>query len=107
LIRDYGFSMEELPFNQQGNLPHDSDPKLSWAKLHLSNNPIEINDASKEELLRIPGIGPKGAAVLLSERSKNRMTTTEELRKIGINPMRVAPFILINGLRPTRQLSFI
>ncbi len=107
LIRDYGFSMEELPFNQQGNLPHDSDPKLSWAKLHLSNNPIEINEANKEELLRIPGIGPKGAAVLLSERSKNRMTTTEELRKIGINPMRVAPFILINGLRPTRQLSFI
>jgi predicted DNA-binding helix-hairpin-helix protein len=106
LIRDYGFSMEELPFNQQGNL-QDSDPKLSWAKLHLTENPVEINQANKEQLLRIPGIGPKGAATLLRERRKNRLRSVEELRNIGINPTRVVPFILLDGHRPSRQLSFL
>jgi predicted DNA-binding helix-hairpin-helix protein len=107
LIRDYGFSMEELPFNQNGNLPQDLDPKLSWAKLHLAEDPIEINNACKEELLRIPGIGPKGASTLLFERRKNRLTSIEELRKIGINPKRAVPFILIDGHRPGQQLSFL
>ncbi|MGW8144016.1 MAG: radical SAM protein [Anaerolineales bacterium] len=105
LIRDYGFSMEELPFNQHGNLPEDADPKLSWARLNLIENPIEINKAGKEELLRIPGIGPKGAATLLRERKVNQLRSVEELHRIGINLARAEPFILIDGQRPSHQLS--
>jgi predicted DNA-binding helix-hairpin-helix protein len=107
LIRDYGFSMEELPFNQHGNLPQDTDPKLSWANLHLKEQPVEINIANKEQLLRIPGIGPKGAETLLRARRKNRLRNVEELRKIGINPTRAVPFILLDGFRPSQQLSLL
>ena len=106
LIRDYGFSMEELPFNQNGNLPQEIDPKLSWAKLYLTENPIEINQAGRKELLHIPGIGPKGADALIFERKKHRVKSIEDLRKIGINPSRAVPFILIDGHRPSRQLSY-
>jgi predicted DNA-binding helix-hairpin-helix protein len=99
--------MEELPFNQLGNLPEDSDPKQAWANKNLTENPIEINRAEKEQLLRIPGIGPKGAATLLRERRKKPFRSTEDLRRIGVNPIRAIPFILIDGHRPSQQLSFL
>ncbi len=105
LIRDYRFTMEELPFNEFGNLPYEIDPKLSWAKKFLAENPIEINKASKEELLHIPGIGPKGVAALVIARRKNRVKSAEDLRRIGINPARAAPFIMLDGRRPSQQLS--
>ncbi len=107
LIRDYGFTMEELPFDENGNLHQETDPKLSWAKIFLTENPIEINEASKGELLHVPGIGPKGVAALVIERRKNRMKSVEDLRRIGINPSRAAPFIMIDGRRPSQQLSLL
>ncbi len=105
LIRDYRFTMEELPFNEYGNLPQEIDPKLSWAKIFLADNPIEINKASKGELLHVPGIGPKGVAALVIARRKNRVKSAEDLRRIGINPARAAPFIMLDGRRPSQQLS--
>jgi predicted DNA-binding helix-hairpin-helix protein len=107
LIRDYGFMMEELPFDEVGNLPLGIDPKLGWAKLNLSENPVEINNASRQELLRVPGIGPRGANSLLSRRRIMFINSVEELRKIGINPNRIAPFILINGKKPSTQLALL
>ena len=107
LIRDYGFVMEELPFDQVGNLPRGIDPKLGWAKLYLSENPIEINKASRQELLRVPGIGPRGVSTLLSVRKTMLINSVEELRKIGMNPDRMSPFILINGRRPSTQLQLL
>src|SRR4030065_484163 len=59
LLRDYGFCMEELPFNPNELLPFDVDPKYAWAKQNLLEHPVEINRADKRMLLRIPGIGPK------------------------------------------------
>ncbi len=107
LIRDYGFSMEEMPFDVYGNLPEGTDPKLGWAQINLAENPIEINQASKMALLHIPGIGPKGAESLLSVRRKSPLKSLEDLRRIGINPSRAAPFILLDGRRPSTQLSFL
>ncbi len=78
-----------------------------WASLHLSERPIELNIAAKYELLRIPGIGPKGAKAILSARKHERLKNISDLRKIGINPKRAIPFILLNGKRPEYQLSFI
>ena len=65
LLRDYGFTLEDLPFLGSGDLPVDNDPKTAWAQVHLTHHPIEINHASREELLRIPGIGPKSVKVIL------------------------------------------
>lgn len=107
LLRDYGFSMEEMPFDVNGNLPEGTDPKLGWAQVNLAENPVEINQASRNELLHIPGIGPKGAESLLSARRKLPLKNIEDLRRIGINPTRAAPFILLDGRRPSMQLSYL
>ena len=106
LLRDYGFDIEELPLNHGGDLPLNIDPKLAWARQTLTHQPIDINHADKRDLLRIPGIGPKGAQAILTYRRQNRVYSLSDLRKIGINTARVAPFILLDGRLPARQISF-
>jgi predicted DNA-binding helix-hairpin-helix protein len=105
LLRDYGFDVEELPFDQHGLLPGDRDPKTAWAQSHLTEKPLEINLAEPEQLLRIPGIGPKGVKAILQARKKGRLRGMEDLRQIGINPNRSAPFILLDGQQPAQQLA--
>ncbi len=103
LLRDYGFSLPELPLDTQGNLPKLIDPKLSWAQYHLSESPLEINQVDPLQLLRIPGIGPKGARAILSARRQRKIASLEDLKKLGINTSRCASFILIDGRRPVYQ----
>ena len=73
---------------------------------HLSHHPVEINQASREELLRIPGIGPKGARVILSARRDRRLKDLSMLGKLGILAKKASPYILLDGRRPERQLAF-
>ncbi len=67
LLRDYGWNVEELPFAGVGNLPLEIDPKLAWANANLTT-PLEVNRASRDELLRVPGIGPRTADSLVRVR---------------------------------------
>jgi len=106
LLRDYGFLLEDLPFTEEGGLPRGKDPKLAWAEANLEEQPVDVNRAGRGELLRVPGIGPKGAQAILSTRVRNPLKSLSDLRRIGINPQRAAPFILIGGRRPTLQMSF-
>lgn len=105
LLRDYDFTVEELPFDPSGNLPLESDPKLAWARRHLAYAPVEVNTATRRDLLRVPGIGPKGAEKLVRERRRGRLRSLANLRKLRIAADRAAPFILLDGRRPPRQLT--
>jgi predicted DNA-binding helix-hairpin-helix protein len=107
LLRDYGFSLEELPFNQDGHLPLNEDPKFAWAKINLLGHPIEINRVDKHELLRVPGIGPKSAKAIIAARTKNKLLNLAELHAFGVNLKRASPFILINGKSAAYQTSFL
>jgi predicted DNA-binding helix-hairpin-helix protein len=106
LIRDYGFTESELAYDENGLLPLEKDPKLLWAEYNLKYHPIEINHASREELLRIPGIGPKGALAVIRARQSHTLSDLSALKKIGVHPQRAKDFILLNGKRPVRQLVF-
>lgn len=107
LIRDYGFELEDMPFENTCNLPLDIDPKLAWARQHLSSQPVEINQADLHDLIRIPGIGPRSARVILENRRKGKITRIEHLTALGISVKRALPFILLNGRRPSIQLTFL
>jgi len=104
LLRDYGFDLEEMPFIQDGNLPLATDPKLAWAQQNLQGKPLEINKAERRELLRIPGIGPKGADAILRARRVSKLRDLTTLRKLGIFTTRIAPFVLLDGRRAESQL---
>ncbi|HPD42548.1 MAG TPA: helix-hairpin-helix domain-containing protein, partial [Anaerolineae bacterium] len=105
LLRDYGFNAEELPFDAHGNLPLAEDPKVAWAEQHLSDSPVELNRASREQLLRIPGLGPKSVEQILEARRKGTLRDLSQLRQLGLPVQRVAPYILLDGHPPARQLQ--
>lgn len=104
LLRDYGWSSEELPYLDAGNLPLDIDPKKAWAQENLTHQPIELMTADRAELLRIPNIGPKGADQILKARQQGTLTSLNDLRKLGIRATeQVAPYVLLDGKRPLVQ----
>lgn len=104
LLRDYGFDLEELPFGSSGNLPLEKDPKALWAQANLSERPLEVNRADRQDLLRVPGIGPKGAQTILSARRSGRLRGLGDLRALGIQADRAAPYLLFDGKRPPLQI---
>lgn len=97
LLRQYGFDLGELVFDATGNLPAGADPKLLWALRHPEFFPVEVNTASREALLRIPGIGPETAARILARRRQGRLRTLADLGLRGDWAQRAAPFILLDG----------
>lgn len=104
LLRDYGFELEELPFTGKGDLPLAVDPKRAWADDVLAHHPVEVNHATRAELLRVPGIGPLSADRIMKARAKGRLSDLSELRAIGVRAVqRVAPYILLDGRRPIEQ----
>jgi predicted DNA-binding helix-hairpin-helix protein len=105
LLRDYGFDLEDLPFTGDGNLPLHSDPKLAWARMNLQETPLELNRAGKRDLMRVPGIGPKGADAILKARHLGKLQDLSALKKLGVVAERAAPYVLLDGRRPEQQLS--
>jgi len=105
LIRDYGFTYDELYYTTNGNLIAELDPKEAWARQNLHHNPVEINSSSKEELLRIPGIGSRNAEKIIKNRRGSLIRDLSGLEKLGINTQRMQAYILLNGKRPLQQLS--
>jgi predicted DNA-binding helix-hairpin-helix protein len=106
LLRDYGWKVEDLPFLTDGNMELALDPKRAWAERYLREAPVEIMTARRDQLLRIPGIGPVGAGAILKARRQGKLTTLTDLQKLGIRaPEYASLYILLNGHRPPLQMS--
>jgi len=103
LLRDYGFELEELLFEADGRLPVQNDPKQAWAQVNLAERPVEVNRAERHELLRVPGIGLKGADAILRVRRQEKLRDLSALRALGILVGRAAPFLLLDGKRAAYQ----
>jgi predicted DNA-binding helix-hairpin-helix protein len=106
LLRDYGWSVEDLSFLEDGNLRTDIDPKRAWAERNLRVAPIDVMKATRRQLLRVPGIGPVGADAILRARRLGSLTELAHLRKLNIRaPEQAAPYILLDGRRPVTQMN--
>ena len=103
MIRDYGFSYDELPFDEQGLLPRDKTPKQAWAEGHL-HEPIEVNRAPRHVLLKVPGIGPKSADKIIAARREARLRDITQLKALGVTTGWAAPYVLLDGRRIPEQL---
>ncbi|HBZ46123.1 MAG TPA: putative DNA modification/repair radical SAM protein, partial [Stenotrophomonas sp.] len=69
LLRFYGYGVEEITdTTQNGMLDLDIDPKLAWAIRHPERFPVDLNVASKEMLLRVPGLGVRNVKRVLMAR---------------------------------------
>ncbi len=106
LLRDYGWRVEDLPFLNDGNMLLEMDPKRAWAERYLREAPVEIMTATREQLLRIPGIGPVSAKAIMQARRQGRISDLSHLRKLHISaPEQAAPYILLDGHRAMRQMN--
>jgi predicted DNA-binding helix-hairpin-helix protein len=81
LLRRYGFSESDIVFDEAGNLSLDTDPKESWARRNPQYFPVDINKASKDELLRVPGLGQITVERILELRKSAKIKTINDIGK--------------------------
>lgn len=99
LLRFYGFAADELVAEADSNLSLDIDPKLAWALAHREYFPVDVNLASREELLRIPGIGAKSVARILTIR-KHHALQVADLKKLRVAWKRTGHFVITADHNP-------
>lgn len=105
LMRFYKFHVDELIDETHPYLDTDVDPKAYWALNHLDFFPVEVTTASLEELLRVPGIGPKGARNIIKARRSSPIGELE-LKKLGIVYKRAQYFVTCNGKHPRPDIDY-
>ncbi|MDR3138077.1 MAG: putative DNA modification/repair radical SAM protein [Treponema sp.] len=102
LLRFYHFSAHEILDDASPFLDPHLDPKTAWAIKHPDFFPVEINRASYEELLRVPGVGAKTARRVLEAR-RSRTLSFDGLRRLGAVVKRARYFITLSGAFPDRD----
>ena len=110
LLRFYGFDASELLDAGHPDFNPYLDPKCNWALNHMELFPVEVNTASYEMLLRVPGIGVKSAKKILIARRTGRIDF-DGLKKIGAVVKRAQYFVtckgrMIEGLKVTDNAIF-
>ena len=110
LLRIYHYKLTDLEdvFNEEGNLPR-GDPKIHLAKEYFKDrNPVDPNQASYQELLRVPGIGPISAKRIINLQAKNfEFKRRQDLKSVGVVLKRAEPFLLVNGQNQTTLNKYI
>ena len=104
LKRVYGFSNDEMgpAFDEDGLLPLESDPKTNIAVHNIDAFPVDVNSATRERLLRVPGVGPTSAQRILAARRGHAIDTWRALQAMGVVRKRAWPFLVFPGHRPPR-----
>ncbi len=103
LSRIYGYDSEELrpAFSDDGFLDIRTDPKLMIAMTNYERFPVDVNQATEQELLRVPGVGPLAASRIIDQRSQHSITQNRELKAMGVVMKRALPFLRFPGHKPT------
>lgn len=96
LLRFYDFRADEILNEQNPNLDEELDPKMVWALNNMQYFPMEINKASLEELIRIPGIGVKSAYKIINARRFKKLRF-DDLKFLKISIKKAKYFIVCNG----------
>lgn len=102
LMRFYGFAPKEVAdaAGADGNLPLDIDPKLAWALKFRESFPVDVNRAPRELLLRVPGLGTKAVARILTVR-RHRTLRLDDVARLTASLAKVRPFICTIDWQPT------
>jgi predicted DNA-binding helix-hairpin-helix protein len=109
LLRVYKFDPKAITsiLTDDGFLPLEKDPKLVWALNNPNLFPVDINTANIEQLLMVPGIGPKTAEKIINRRMSGMVFKKfTDLSKVGAQKEKVLPFIEVSGNRQLRLSDF-
>jgi predicted DNA-binding helix-hairpin-helix protein len=103
MMRFYGFSSRDVAgaAEEGGNLPLDIDPKHAWALKHRGFFPLDVNRASRAELLRVPGLGVKAVDRILAARVHRRLRL-DDVGRLTHSIAKLRPFLIAADWRPVR-----
>ncbi len=79
LMRRYGFTESDICLDDAGNLSLEVDPKELWARRHPEYFPLDVNKASRQELLRVPGLGEVSVDRILQQRNASKLRNLESV----------------------------
>lgn len=99
LLRFYGYKADELATDEKGNFSLAHDPKVAWALANVGFFPVDVNQASKWQLLRVPGFGARSVEKILKAR-KIRSLKLDDLKKMKVSLLRSKYFIQTSDLNP-------
>jgi putative DNA modification/repair radical SAM protein len=101
MMRFYGFAADEVAAaaGDDGMLPLDMDPKLAWALKFRDLFPIDVNRATKEMLLRVPGLGVKAVSAILISRRTHALRLSD-IARLTVSVKKIRPFIVAADWRP-------
>lgn len=121
LMRFYGFDPSELLDETNPNFDPNYDPKLIWAIRHPEQFPVDINTASYQQLIRVPGLGIKCAQRIIRARSMGKLSFAD-LTRMHVSLKRTQYFItcggkyyriqnpepqlILHALKPTNKASY-
>lgn len=104
LMRFYGFEHGEIVSEASGMLALDMDPKLAWALAHRERFPVDLNRATREMMLRVPGLGTTSVKRLLQAR-RVRSLHVDDLARLKVSLKAVLPFVTVPGISSRPRLA--
>jgi predicted DNA-binding helix-hairpin-helix protein len=102
LMRHYGFRTSEILPPEAPNLDLRIDPKLAWALRNRQDFPLDVERASRGQLLRVPGLGVRNVDRLLAIRRHTRIRL-QDLAQLRISLPKVRPFLITADHHPARE----
>jgi len=103
LMRFYGFKTSEILSPETPNLDLDLDPKLSWALRNRQDFPVNVQTASREILLRVPGLGVRNVERLINIRRFTQIRLAD-LLQLRVSLAKVQPFLITADHNPSALL---
>jgi len=110
LLRVYRFAPHEveLGLGADDNFSLRRDPKVLIALRQPWLFPVDVNTASHDELLRVPGIGPVSAERIVEARRDFDITSLGQLRKMGVVTRRAVSYVRYQSMLPEeKQACFL
>lgn len=106
LLRFYGFEVDEIAprgaagdADAGGMLDLEIDPKLGWALRNPAAFPVDVNRGTKEQLLRVPGLGVRNVGRIVQLRRLGALRY-DDLVRLRVPMRKAAPFLLLPDHRP-------
>ncbi len=105
LLRYYGFNVDEIAeSSHKGMLDLDIDPKLAWALKNRDRFPVDVNQAEREMLLRVPGLGARAVDKIVAAR-KHTTLRLEDVARLTSGLKRAKPFLITADHHPKAKLD--
>jgi predicted DNA-binding helix-hairpin-helix protein len=79
------------------------DPKVAWALEHREQFPVNLNEAPRETLLRVPGLGERAVDRILELR-RERPIAAADVRKLRVNWYQVRYYVSASDHCPRQRV---